>query len=153
MPVVLRTGTTEDADACTRVWERSVLDRDGRAPSDLRHVRGRLSAGGGRLRIGADAGEAEVLAFSLSLPAGRDLLLTHLAVLPSAQRRGLAARLMADATEHARERSAERLLLEVRLGNTAALALYTGLGFQPIRPPVPHPLGGQPLQLLGLILR
>jgi ribosomal protein S18 acetylase RimI-like enzyme len=151
MPVLLRTGTAEDASACTRVWERSIVARDGEPPADLAHVARRLSTGGGRLRVGAD-GEA-VLGFALALRAGADVLLSHIAVLPTAQRRGLAGRLLADAVEHAREHRAGRLLLEVRTGNHGAVALYEGLGFRAARAPVPHPLGGYPMQLLSLDLR
>jgi ribosomal protein S18 acetylase RimI-like enzyme len=151
MPVVLRTGTAEDADACAKVWERSIVARDGELPADLAHVVRRLASGDGRLRIGADG--ASVLGFALMLRAGADALLTHLAVMPAAQRRGLAGRLVADAIEHAREHRAGRLLLEVRTGNHGALALYAGLGFTAGHAPVPHPLGGHATQLLSLDLR
>lgn len=160
MALVLRTGSAEDAGACAQVWERSVRARDGAAPADLAHVRGRLRSGHGRLRLGAEQDDGRdldapdaVLGFSFAVRAGDDVLLTHLAVLPAAQRRGIALRLMADAIESARSASAPRLLLEVRAGNDAALALYAGLGFRALRGAAPHPLGGQPLQLLGLDLR
>lgn len=151
MPVVLRTGTAEDASACAEVWEHAIVARDGEPPADLAHVARRLGSGDGRLRIGADG--ATVLGFALALRAGADMLLSHVAVLPTAQRRGLAGRLLADAVEHAREHRAGRLLLEVRTGNHGALALYEGLGFTAGRAPVPHPLGGHPTQLLSLDLR
>lgn len=150
MSMVLRSGTTEDAGACARVWERALLDRDGEPPGDLEHVRRRLGAGHGRLRLAID--EREVLGFALVLRAGADALLSHLAVAPEAQRRGIAARLVRDAADHARGLRAPRLLLEVRTGNTAALGLYTRLGFGVLQEPRAHPLGGQPMQLLGLDL-
>jgi len=153
MPIVLRTGTAEDADACAQVWERSVAARDGRPPVDLLQVQRRLRSGAGRLRIVDESPASHPLGFALSLRAGGDVLVSHLAVLPDSQRRGIAVLLMDDAAEHARRRDAARLLLEVRVGNAAAIALYAGLGFLALRAPVPHPLGGQPMQLLGLGLR
>ncbi len=151
MPMILRSGTREDAAACARVWERALLERDGVTPEDLEHVRRRLGAGEGRLRVALDD-RREVLGFALVLRARADALLSHLAVAPEAQRAGIAAGLVQDAVSYARALRAPRLLLEVRTGNTAALGLYAGLGFRALREPSPHPLGGQPMQLLGLPL-
>lgn len=151
MPMILRSGTTEDADACAGVWERALRERDGEAPADLEHVRRRVGAGQGRLRLALDD-DREVLGFAFVLRAGADALLSHLAVAPEAQRRGIAAELVRDAASHARALRAPRLLLEVRTGNTAARSLYARLGFLVLQQPRPHPLGGQPLQLLGLDL-
>ncbi len=151
MPMILRSGTAEDAGACAGVWERALRDRDGEAPTDLEHVRRRLGAGQGRLRLALDD-DREVLGFAFVLRAGADALLSHLAVAPEAQRRGIAAELVRDAAAHARTLRAPRLLLEVRTGNAAARRLYARSGFRVLQQPRPHPLGGQPLQLLGLDL-
>lgn len=48
---------------------------------------------------------------------------------PVARRRGLARDLLADVRRHAAGAGAERLLIEVREDNDAALALYAGAGF------------------------
>src|SRR5690606_11579926 len=53
-----------------------------------------------------------------------------LAVLPEMQRRGIADMLLADLTLEALKRGGRRLLLEVRVDNDAALALYTKHGFE-----------------------
>ncbi len=151
MPLVLRSGSTEDAGACARVWERALLERDGKSPHDLEHVRRWLGAGHGRLRVALED-DRQVLGFALVLRAGADALLSHLAVAPDAQRRGIAAALVHDAVAHAQTLRAPRLLLEVRTGNAAALGLYARSGFRALQEPRPHPLGGQPLQLLGLEL-
>ncbi|WP_245598247.1 GNAT family N-acetyltransferase [Halomonas halodenitrificans] len=44
--------------------------------------------------------------------------------------RGLARRLLAEVVEQARAWGSERLLLEVRVGNASAIALYRGAGFE-----------------------
>jgi ribosomal protein S18 acetylase RimI-like enzyme len=111
--------------------------------SDGPRVRARLESVGARLRV-----EGDTDGFALILPAGGDALLSHLAVAPHAQRRGLGRRLVEDALEQARDMGAGALLLEVRTSSTAALALYADLGFAAVREPAPHPLGGAPMLLL-----
>jgi len=54
-----------------------------------------------------------------------------LAVHPTARRRGIAARLTAQAAEAARSLGVVRLFLEVAEDNAPARALYAALGFQP----------------------
>ncbi|MES2833604.1 MAG: GNAT family N-acetyltransferase [Pseudomonadota bacterium] len=54
-----------------------------------------------------------------------------LAVHPAARRKGIAARLTADAAAAARSLGALRLFLEVAEDNAPARALYAALGFQP----------------------
>ncbi|WP_024287011.1 GNAT family N-acetyltransferase [Cellulomonas sp. KRMCY2] len=51
-------------------------------------------------------------------------------VVPGAQRRGLGARLLQALVDRSRELGADAVLLEVRVDNDAAVALYTGLGFR-----------------------
>jgi ribosomal protein S18 acetylase RimI-like enzyme len=110
-------------------------------------VRARLGSAGARLRVIGDRAAA-LEGFALTLPAGPDALLSHLAVAPGAQRRGHGRRLVEDALQQARDMGAGALLLEVRTSSAAALALYASLGFAAIRDPAPHPLGGAPMLLL-----
>jgi ribosomal-protein-alanine N-acetyltransferase len=55
-----------------------------------------------------------------------------LAVIPSARRQGIGARLLDAATRHAASHGALTAFLEVSIYNTAALALYARAGFTPI---------------------
>jgi len=57
--------------------------------------------------------------------------ITNLAVGPQHRRRGLARTLLETLLTHARQRKLCLLTLEVRASNTAAIALYAGLGFLP----------------------
>ncbi|MCW2526060.1 MAG: ribosomal-protein-alanine acetyltransferase [Pseudonocardiales bacterium] len=54
-------------------------------------------------------------------------------VVPSAQRHGVGQLLMNVLMDEARRRSATELLLEVRVGNTAAERMYERNGFVPLR--------------------
>jgi len=54
----------------------------------------------------------------------------NVAVAPRARRRGLARRLVGFAVRRAAKAGARRALLELRVGNREALALYESLGFR-----------------------
>jgi ribosomal-protein-alanine N-acetyltransferase len=60
---------------------------------------------------------------------GPDGEILTIGVAPAWRRRGIARVLLHDLIARAREGGAQRLLLEVAADNTAALALYTSLGF------------------------
>ena len=63
-------------------------------------------------------------------PLGQPALIVHrLAVHPRFQRRGLAKRLMQFAEEFAADRGLASIRLDAFSGNSAALALYEGLGY------------------------
>lgn len=55
--------------------------------------------------------------------------LLYLLVAPEARRQGLAAKLLDKSLVQSNELNAERMLLEVRASNSAAIALYTEKGF------------------------
>lgn len=52
-----------------------------------------------------------------------------IAVVPEFRRQGIARRMMAMIQEHAIQRGANRILLEVRTTNESAIALYKSLGY------------------------
>jgi ribosomal-protein-alanine N-acetyltransferase len=58
--------------------------------------------------------------------------LANLAIAPGYRRRGLASRLVRAVLAEARRRGSRWIQLEVRVTNTAALALYQGLGFRSV---------------------
>lgn len=59
-----------------------------------------------------------------------ELHITLVAVAPKQRRQGLGCRVLQELLDHARLQGAGHATLEVAPGNTAALALYRGLGFQ-----------------------
>jgi [ribosomal protein S18]-alanine N-acetyltransferase len=72
----------------------------------------------------------QVLAFCICWLIFDELHINTLAVSPSARRRGVASHLLRDVMAEAVQAGATKATLEVRASNTAALALYEGLGFR-----------------------
>ena len=58
-----------------------------------------------------------------------DLHILKVATLPEHRRRGLGRTLMLLAEEHAREMAGETITLEVRNSNTAAISMYSAMGY------------------------
>jgi ribosomal-protein-alanine N-acetyltransferase len=81
--------------------------------------------------------------FALSRTTYREEELLLIAVLPQYRRAGIAARLLEQLLSDARERGADRLMLEMRRGNPAE-SLYLRYGFVPVgsRPNYYRTLGG-----------
>jgi ribosomal-protein-alanine N-acetyltransferase len=88
-------------------------------------------AGPGRRAVVLDSG-AEVLGYAVTMRAGDVVDLLRIAVRRDHQRQGLAALLLADGLAAARTDGAERMLLEVSAGNTAAVHFYAAQGFSRI---------------------
>lgn len=74
--------------------------------------------------------ESEVIGFvffNLVLDEGS---IHNIAIHPDYQRQGLASKLLNNAMQQMKDKSVERCFLDVRRSNIAAVAFYTGLGFQ-----------------------
>jgi ribosomal-protein-alanine N-acetyltransferase len=74
----------------------------------------------------------ELVGYAGLVVVGRQADVQTLAVAPAGQGRGLGRRLLDALVAEARRRVAGEVLLEVRAENAAALALYTGAGFERI---------------------
>ena len=61
---------------------------------------------------------------------GAEVEIINIAVAPALRRQGVGARLLAHVRAEALASGAERIILEVRRGNAAAIALYTAQGFK-----------------------
>lgn len=77
----------------------------------------------------AEAGQ-RVLGFALGWSLMGEMEVLRVAVLPTAQRRGLGRRLLADL--EAQDPTATLFFLEVREDNTPAIALYTQAGYREV---------------------
>lgn len=75
-------------------------------------------------------GDAGLHGFALFAQILNEVTLLNIAVEPDWRRRGLACALLQFALPRLGLRSAVRCLLEVRVGNGAAIALYRSLGFR-----------------------
>ena len=88
---------------------------------------GRLLEEGGAVLVAVE--EKAVVGYAALAVVLDEGTLLNLVVAPQARRRGTARRLLAALLLHARERNLARVLLEVRAGNGAAIALYESAGF------------------------
>lgn len=79
-------------------------------------------------RVAQDA--TTLAAYAIWLPGAGEAELLTLGVAPMAQRRGLGRRLLDDGWHWAQAAGMQRLLLEVRPSNAAALALYRQTGWR-----------------------
>lgn len=80
----------------------------------------------------AETDDDAVLAYGGVDHGGETADVMTIGVAPSAQGRGLGARLLADLEERAAARGANGVLLEVRADNAAALALYQRAGWRQV---------------------
>jgi len=71
----------------------------------------------------------EILGYALSWHVVDELHLLNVAVAARARRQGIGRALMDDLLAYGRGHAIGRVLLEVRVSNAAAIALYTSLGF------------------------
>ncbi|MBQ9859473.1 MAG: ribosomal protein S18-alanine N-acetyltransferase [Clostridia bacterium] len=79
-------------------------------------------------RVAVD-GDGQILGYMGMHHVGDEGFVTNVAVFPAARRRGVAAALLAHMADYAAAHRLYRITLEVRLSNTAAIALYEGAGY------------------------
>jgi len=103
-------------------------------PWTLRQVEDEIAAGppGGVLvaRRGGPGAEVAILAACAYRVVADEAHVLDVTVSPAWRRRGLARRLVSLALLRSLRAGARSAQLEVRAGNSAALALYAGLGFE-----------------------
>ena len=90
--------------------------------------RGEMDNPGSRFLVAEQEGQVlGYLGMQLVLDEG---YISNVAVAPPCRRQGIGAKLMAAAVDIARQEKLSLLTLEVRVSNTAAIALYERYGFQ-----------------------
>jgi ribosomal-protein-alanine N-acetyltransferase len=87
-------------------------------------------AAGYSMMVGVAAGA--IVAYGVLLLAPGEAQLLNLTVAPRARRQGLGRALLRRFLADARLRGAEQCFLEVRVSNSAAIALYAAEGFVPV---------------------
>ncbi len=70
--------------------------------------------------------------FALALDLRKECEILSLGVLPERRREGIGSALLDSICSDGRVRGAERIVLEVAVDNSAALALYTARSFMPV---------------------
>ena len=93
-----------------------------------RNLREELARSWSRLRAARDE-KGAMIGYSLFWHVVDELHLLNVAVALPMRRRGIGRALMNDLFAYARASTIARVLLEVRAGNSAALAMYESLGF------------------------
>jgi len=71
-----------------------------------------------------------VIGFLIARAVGRDWEIENILVAKGHQRQGIGGKLLGRFVERARAESAEKIFLEVRESNRAAIALYATTGFE-----------------------
>ncbi len=103
--------------------------REDPAKARERSLREELERPWSRIRGARDA-SGTLLGYALYWHVVDEIHLLNVAVAEGARRRGIGRALMDDLIAYARDHRASRVLLEVRVSNTPALALYESLGFE-----------------------
>ena len=116
-----------DIDAVMAVMAAAFDPAFGEAWSAAQ-VLGSLDTGLAWVRI-ARAPDDAPLGFTLCRRIGPEAELLLIGVVPGARRSGVGAALLAAASADAKAHAATTMFLEVRDGNTAALALYGAAGY------------------------
>lgn len=121
----LAPGGADDLDQVMRVMNAAFPARYGEAWTRSQCA-GILPMTGVKLTLAKNDGE--VVGFSLHRTIADDAELLLLAVVPSAQRRGIGRQLLDQFVENAKKTGASRVHLEVRDGNEA-IRVYEAAGF------------------------
>lgn len=127
MTLRLTAAAAADIDAVMAVMATAFAPGFGEAWS-AGQVLGSLATGTAWARLARAAGAAP-LGFTLCRHIGPEAELLLIGVAPAARRGGVGRALLATAADDARRRDATTMFLEVRDGNTAALALYRTAGY------------------------
>lgn len=90
-----------------------------------------LAQGGSRTYVVLTA-EDRVVGYAGLAAMPDEAFVQNIAVAPDHQRRGHGAKLLAALLADAKERGLDRVGLEVRVDNAAAIALYERFGFRPV---------------------
>jgi [ribosomal protein S18]-alanine N-acetyltransferase len=126
----IETGSADRIDAVMKVMEAAFGDAFGEAWTRSQ-LSGILPMAGVSLTLALDRPRNEVVGFSLVRTVADESELLLVAVMPSAQRRGVGAALLEHFLRRAREDAVARVHLEVRDGNPA-IAMYRDAGFSPV---------------------
>lgn len=111
-----------ESQAFAQPWKRRALESELARPGALAFV----------LKSLERAAQSDVAAYIFLRRLMDEVHIMKLAVSPELRRQGLATRLVDRALAEARREGGIRALLEVRPSNTAAIGLYTRLGFRKI---------------------
>ncbi len=121
----------EDLEEAARIDAVSFAPGEHGRGDRVAQLREELARPWARLRVVREQGaEGKVVGFALFWHVVDEIHLLNIAVAPEHRGRGLGRALLADLVAHGREKGAVKVLLEVRVGNAAAIGLYEAFGFE-----------------------
>jgi ribosomal-protein-alanine N-acetyltransferase len=123
MHVLVRVETMLEGDV------EEVASIDGPTRMDASQLRGELERPWSRLWVARLPPAAEVVAFVVAWHVADELHVLNVATRAEHRRQGIARTHMDEVVGYARRSRVKHVLLEVRRSNTAAIALYRGVGF------------------------
>lgn len=123
--VSIRSARASDLPSLVAI--ESLFPSDRMPPRQFRH---QLLRGKGRLRVASAGGRVLGYALTMFRTGTRVARLYSIAVHPDARGNGIGAALLDDAERGARRRGCDRLRLEVRVRNRAAIAMYEARGYE-----------------------
>jgi [ribosomal protein S18]-alanine N-acetyltransferase len=126
MPVKVSTRALTEEDLA---WVAAMEQDSFESPWTIEGLRGELGAAFG-LAIAALGEDGEPLGFVLARSLYEDAHLLKIAITPARRGQGLGGSLLAAYEESVRERGAELSIVDVRVSNEAAKALYLGTGYR-----------------------
>jgi ribosomal-protein-alanine N-acetyltransferase len=145
MRIELRDARAEDATAIAQIARAALPEAWSAASFRAALERPAVSA-----VVAARAGE--LFGFALAARAEEDAEILSIAVAESVRGVGLGRRMLESLLERLRGAGAQRVHLEVRGSNSAALALYKSLGFQTSRRRARYYRDGEDALELGVAL-
>jgi len=119
----LRPMTGDDLDAVVAIEVASYT-----TPWKVEHFRDELSARFSWPLVADE--EGNVVGYVCLMSLFEEAQILNIAVSPGQRGRGIARMMLEEAFRQAREKGAEKVALEVRASNGAAISLYTQLGFE-----------------------
>lgn len=124
----LRDFVQDDTDAVIALWQACGLTRSWNDPH--KDIERKLTDGNGAFWVAED-GSGNIVASVMIGYDGHRGSINYLAVAEPSQRAGVGAYIMARAEAFLIERGCPKVSFCVRKDNTAVLAFYDGLGYQP----------------------
>ena len=114
-----------DLDAVVRIEHAAFGEKN----RDAQHFTDEIARGWSRPWVLRDRTSGDIYGFLLAWHVADELDILDVAVHPDARRQGHGLRLMRYALTYARENQVRLVILEVRMSNVPAIALYDSLGF------------------------
>ena len=117
----------EDVERAARI-DHDAFGEGGDEATRIRNLAEEIARPWARVTAAKEGGGA--VGFLIAWIVADEVHLHNVAVLQGHRRKGIGRQLVVDLIDHANQKGARTVFLEVRIGNAAAIALYQSLGFE-----------------------